>query len=511
MIKFIDPQLKSDDVATEVHYLVEDLRDLDGMNQIRFEPISDINGVAEVRVGVQFEAHPELLASILRRLRDRLYYAPIETAFTFQLGEMALHIETHQAEDLVGLMAIAQSGLLFSPERDYLAEAETYSRTQGELSPTELDNLNLLRQRLDLSVDEATVLNARAAGPFQTQADKRRYFEEITSAEFSRLRAMHEGQPFALKDPWPVLQELAENLSLPILEAEAIYQQYQQRYNDDIQIKTTQTTLKTTEDVRLAAEAKAEGDRQKQAHQAQVQRDQYQALCHQALANSLYPSEFDQGRLDQARRLQGLSLDEAIAIEAAVRDQKYGPIESALGVDYTRLRSLLVQQAWQAADLETEAAIFKALNLDMQPVTAATVERLLPTDLATIDALWSLHSNRRFGFKAQQQVYRSQQQIQQDEHLRGLDFQQALGWRDQPTWLYRGHRPYYALDFSLEAPPGHLPTWRWCCPSLNHRYDLDSETIIAVMSHLNTCLPLEAVATPVIDQTLIPGEVTSVS
>lgn len=509
-IKFVDSQLKRDGLDTEVHYLIEDLRDLDGMGQVRFNPILETSNGEEVSVGTRFVAHSEVMGAILRRLRDRLYHKPLETQFLCQISDLNLQIQTDRADDLVDLMATAQSGLLFSPERDYLAAAETYSRTQGELSPTELDNLNLLSQRLGLSTERAELLNARAVGPYKTQADKRRHFDDTTAAEFSRLRTMAADQPFASKDPWPVLQELAENLALPIPEAESMYQKHWQSYSDEAKLKTNQNAVKTAEDIRLAAEAKgeAEGDRQQQARE---HLEQYQALCRQTLASSLYPSEFDQGRLDQARRLRGLSIDEALKIEAAVRSELYGSIESAAGVDYSRLRDLLHQQAWQEADMETEAVILKALDRDMQPVTAATVQRLPAVDLDTIDALWSRYSNKRFGFKAQQQVHRSQQQVQQDDRQQWLAFQQALGWREPPSLFYKGYRPYHDLNFSLEAPLGHLPTWRWCCSSLSDRYRLSLDVMVAVIHHLNECMPSTTAPTPAVDPaapTVITGGLT---
>ncbi|PZU99127.1 MAG: hypothetical protein DCF32_18910 [Leptolyngbya sp.] len=498
-IKFVDSQLKRDELDSEVHYLIEDLRDLEGMGQVRFNPILETREGAEVRVGTRFVAPSNVMGTILRRLRDRLYHKPLETWFLCQISDLHLQIQTDRADDLIDLMATAQSGLLFSPERDYLAEAETYSRTQGELSPTELDNLALLRQRLGLSAERAELLNARAVGPYKTQADKRRLFDETTAAEFSRLRQMDADQPFAPKDPWPMLQELAENLALPIPDAEAMYQKHWQRYSDETKRKTEQQTAKASEEARLAAETKAKGDRQKQAQQAREHLEQYLALCRQAMASSLYPSEFDQGRLDQARRLLDLSIDEAIALEATVRNELYGSIESAAGVDYSRLRELLHQQAWQEADMETEAVILKALNRDMQPVTVATVQRLPAVDLATIDALWSRYSNKRFGFKAQQQVHRSQQQVQQDDRQQWLAFQQALGWREPPSLFFQGYRPYHDLNFSLEAPMGHLPTWRWCCPNLSDRYRLSLDVMAAVIHHLNECMPLTTAPTPAVD------------
>ena len=486
-------------MTTEVRYLVEDLRDLEGMTQIRYEPYIDVRDLAEAQVGIKFEAKSTQVGAILRRLRDRLYYHPIQTCFLLQIADIRLQIQTHRSDDLVGLIAMTQSGLLFAPDRDYLAEVETYSRTQGELSPTEMDNLNLLRQNLGLSAQQAEDLNARAAGPYRTQAEKRRHFEEIVQAEFSRLRSHHDGLPIAPKDIWPLLQELAENLGFSTTEAETMYRHHRQRYAEDLSLSKEKAAAQAAEKARLAAEAKAESDRQQQVQQAQDRRDQFTTLCREALANGLYPSEYDQGRLDQARRLRDISLAEAVKIEAAVRDELYGPVASGAGVDYSRLRELLHHQDWLAADLETEAAVLKALNLDMQPVTAETVPLLPSVDLATIDALWSRYSSGRFGFKAQQQVYRHQEQIQRGEDRRWRDFQIDLGWQDLPTWWYRGFKPYSAIDFSLEAPPGHLPTWRWGCPSLGHRYRLSPEFVAAVMAHLNHCMPLETASLAAFD------------
>ncbi|MGB6017065.1 MAG: GUN4 domain-containing protein, partial [Nodosilinea sp.] len=238
-----------------------------------------------------------------------------------------------------------------------------------------------------------------------------------------------------------------------------------------------------------------------QAQQAQQRLNQYREMCRQAMANGLYPSEFDQGRLDQSRLLRDIPIDEAIAIEAQVRDDLYGSVESAAGVDYNRLRSLLHQQTWHEADMETEIVILKALNCDMQPATAATVSRLSPTDVATIDGLWNRYSNGRFGFKAQQQVYQVQSKIQPDDRQRCLAFEQVLGWREASSLFSRGYKPYHDLNFSLEATQGHLPTWRWCCPSLSDRYKIDLEVMAAVIHHLNECMPSEAVAIPALDTT----------
>lgn len=511
LIKIIDCELDDSEVIIQVRYLIEDLRDLRSLNHVRFEPIIERRLDSDIKVGVRFVSSSDKLESILRRLRDRLFYNPLETLLIIQLDEARLQIETHKYEDLVSLIAAGKNGFLFPPESIYLARVETSSRTDNELSPTKLDNLNLLRHRLGLSQEIAEELNSKAAGLYRTKVEKLQCFERVTQAEFSNLYSKHKSDSFSPKDIWPVLHELAENLGLSIPDAKGIYRDYQKQHHRNIEILEQESAEAHARARQEDKEAKAEADRQQQVRQAQEQRDLYKKLCHQALAKGLYPSEFDQGCLDQARRLRGIAPADAVAIEAAVRDELYGGVASAVGVDYTRLRDLLHQQDWAAADLETEAAILKALNVDMQPVTAATVQRLPAVDLATIDGLWSRYSKGRFGFKAQQQVYRSQQQIQQDDRLRGVGFQQMVAWRDPPSIWSRGFRPYYDLDFSLEAPAGHLPTWRWCCPSLSHRYDLRVNVVEAVMDHLNTCMPLEAVPIPTFDQTLAVGGVASAS
>lgn len=515
----LDTTLESNDLATEVHYLIADLRDLEGMENIRFEERHDIRGDEEIRIGIKFEVDIDMLESILRRLHDRLYYSgnahsgrdtnPLETLFLLQINNIKLEIRTHKAEDLIGLWVACQNRILLPAQSDYLAEVETYARTEGGLSPTEEDNLELKRRLFCLLEKEAEQLRIKAAGLYRTKEARRSYFEETTRAEFSRLGSYFDGLPIAHKEIWPVLQELAENLGLPTSEAEVIYQDHRQRYDEVIQLKEEQKAAKADEDARLAAEA----EHQKQVQQAQLNLNQYRSLCHQTMANALYPSEFDQGRLAQLRLLLAISREEASTIEAAVRDQLYGGVESAAGVDvdYTRLRGLLHQQAWLAADLETEAVMLKALNRDMQPVTAATVQSLPSVDLATIDALWSRYSNGRFGFKAQQQVHRGQQQIQADDHKRWVVFEETLGWRKPSSWFYRGFQPYHDLTFSLEAPPGHLPTWRWCCVSLGHRYSISPQVMEAVMAYLNESIPPESAVITALEPTLAAGDVNRAS
>ncbi|NJL45307.1 MAG: GUN4 domain-containing protein [Leptolyngbyaceae cyanobacterium SM2_3_12] len=294
------------------------------------------------------------------------------------------------------------------------------------------------------------------------------------------------GRQFPLsEDTWEVLKELAENLSLPLDQATAIYQEHLHK----IQAEATA--------IRQQAEVAAASSRQQQVeiqeHQDQIDRqqqlDQYRETFRQTILTQLYPLAYDQGRLEQARVLLEISPAEASHIEAAVRGELYGQIQSAIGIDYTRLRQLLWDRSWQEADQETENVLLKALGQNLQPLGREAIGQLPCTDLATIDQLWSRYSEGQFGFRAQQQIYH---QVNQQP----ADFCRLLGWRGNPLSPSRGILPYKNLQFNLSAPPGHLPTWRWGCPSLDSGYEISDALVEGFFMHLAKCMPLETVVMP---------------
>jgi hypothetical protein len=70
-------------------------------------------------------------------------------------------------------------------------------------------------------------------------------------------------------------------------------------------------------------------------------------------------------------------------------------------------------------------------------------------DLGTLDWAWQTYSHGRFGLRVQRGVW---QEVGGDYTA----FCDRVGWRDRENWLY-----YDEVDFSLEAPPGHLPIFAW--------------------------------------------------
>ncbi|MFB2973831.1 GUN4 domain-containing protein [Aerosakkonema sp. BLCC-F183] len=120
--------------------------------------------------------------------------------------------------------------------------------------------------------------------------------------------------------------------------------------------------------------------------------------------------------------------------------------ESKLGVDYTYLRELLAAGKWKEADLETKAVILQASGRNKEAsLQLKDIKKIGCSDIRMINQLWLEFSNGRFGFSVQKQIFLS---------LNGSwpDFGDRVGWVANGAWLR-----YDRLNFSLDAPSGHLP------------------------------------------------------
>jgi hypothetical protein len=473
LIKFVEPDLKPEEIETETQYLQEDLLDLSGMEHTRFEFLRANRHQVQVREGLRFETSPERVRPILRRLCARLDHTPQETLILIYSGQVRLQIQTHRAEELASIVASAEA--LLPPDSIFLAKAETYVRTRGELSPAEEANLDLLARQLGLTSEEAAALQAEAMGPFKTLADKQQRFSEILAIELA-----HDYPPS--QETQQVLYEFAENLRLPQLEADRLYHQYLQKIQIDVEAQRQKQQAEAEAAQQKAAESQQQ-ERNQQAQAEQEQRvDQYRDMFRSAIKNSFYPLAFDQGRLEQTRQIWGISDDVVRQIEEEIRSELFGSIQSSVDQDYSRLRQLLWSQSWQAADLETESVILKAFSKDMEPLDRDAAMRLPCLDLLTLDQLWSRYSNGKFGFQAQYQIF------QQDADRRPQDFQQMIAWRNGSLNFQGELKPYKSLTFNLSAPGGHLPSWRWCCSSLEGGYDVSDSIIEGFFLHLEKCL-----------------------
>lgn len=125
------------------------------------------------------------------------------------------------------------------------------------------------------------------------------------------------------------------------------------------------------------------------------------------------------------------------------------PLQSSLSVDYTQLQKLLAQQDFQAADKLTTEKLCELAGTDAVTrkwIYFTEVEQLPSIDLHTIDALWRLHSEGKFGFSVQRDMWLGM----------GKNWDKLwvkLGWKNGNNWTrYPG-----SFTWDLTAPQGHLP------------------------------------------------------
>ncbi len=126
-------------------------------------------------------------------------------------------------------------------------------------------------------------------------------------------------------------------------------------------------------------------------------------------------------------------------------------LSSAVGIDYSRLRDLLAADKWQEADGETEAVMLQILRRESKEgLSKQEMEKFPCTDIRTMDSLWVKYSNGRFGFSVQKQIWHSVGG--KGDYATYCRFVERVGWRVSGDWL-----SCFDLNFTLDAPPGHLP------------------------------------------------------
>jgi hypothetical protein len=128
-----------------------------------------------------------------------------------------------------------------------------------------------------------------------------------------------------------------------------------------------------------------------------------------------------------------------------------GPValESDKNIDYKPLaRSLLNQDFFQADRLTLEKLCELAGEAARKRkwLYFSEVDKFPVTDLHTIDRLWFVHSEGRFGFSVQRQIWLAQ----------GQDFSKLwskIGWKTEKNWTRYPHE----FIWNASAPRGHLP------------------------------------------------------
>ena len=162
-----------------------------------------------------------------------------------------------------------------------------------------------------------------------------------------------------------------------------------------------------------------------------------------------------QGQVDNlalGKAYQALYLDANPAIQDFLANnfpQGVVPLKSEQNIDYQLLQQLLAQQDFQGADVVTLQKLCElagAAAVERKWVYFTEVENFSITDLLTLDRLWLMHSQGKFGFSVQRRIWLSV----------GKDFAKLwnkIGWKSENTWTR------YPKEFTwdLTAPDGHLP------------------------------------------------------
>ncbi|MDA0865091.1 MAG: GUN4 domain-containing protein [Cyanobacteria bacterium] len=479
VVQWVDAALDVHDRDGEVRLLGDRLQKLGMLPAARITYLKETADTQHC-LGLQVTiTEPEQIRVCLRLLYDRLLESPLECRLQILLRAVRLQLQTRNGEDLLVLPNAIET--LLPARQIFQARAEAYALQGGEHSPVEKTNLELLRYRLNLPQEEADYLISRALGPYLDRQAKLRKYREVLTAELDR------GNPLS-EATWAELRTLYQSLGLTPADASAIDEENITRF----QLDTTQVQ---------APESKEPGENSGGASELPPTApmapppplpplpdysDRYRQEFAEAIAHTLYPSEFDRGRLEQARRLWELAPDSVQVMEQDITAERYGPIDSAQGVDYRRLRQLLWSGQWEMADQETERLLLTALSPDMGPLDSETLVQLPCLDLHTLDALWRRYSQDRFGFKAQYLVY-CQVQQRADEFLQTVAWQQGISIANVNVLTRR--KAYRDLQFDLAAPVGHLPSWRWGCEALEQEYAVSEGLVDALFAHVEKCMP----------------------
>ena len=118
-------------------------------------------------------------------------------------------------------------------------------------------------------------------------------------------------------------------------------------------------------------------------------------------------------------------------------------------INYDELQLKLLEQKFEDADRLTSSYLRKlAGNLSEKRgyIFYSEVNNISSTDLVTIDRLWKIYSNGKFGFSIQAKI------------LKSVDKKYELLW-PKIGWKKDGYWTRYPNSFiwSLSAPEGHMP------------------------------------------------------
>ncbi|NER24267.1 MAG: hypothetical protein F6J86_16665 [Symploca sp. SIO1B1] len=125
------------------------------------------------------------------------------------------------------------------------------------------------------------------------------------------------------------------------------------------------------------------------------------------------------------------------------------PLRSEAAIDYSKLQQMLLQQDFLVADritLEKLCELAGGTAVERKWLYFSEVDSFPITDLQTINSLWLVHSQGKFGFSVQRELWLSL----------GKNWDKLwpkIGWKKENNWT----RYPNEFTWDLSAPLGHLP------------------------------------------------------
>jgi len=158
-------------------------------------------------------------------------------------------------------------------------------------------------------------------------------------------------------------------------------------------------------------------------------------------------------------------------------------LNSARGVDYTRLRDLLAAGKWKEADLETVKVMLKATRREKEHYfTRESIDNFPCDDLRTIDQLWVEYSQGHFGFSVQKKIWLEVGGKDDNKAIGKLGY--YVGWRDERWHIWWR---YEDLTFNMQAPSGHLPGYLAVASFVLVEGGRDRDLLMGLLSRIENC------------------------
>ena len=160
----------------------------------------------------------------------------------------------------------------------------------------------------------------------------------------------------------------------------------------------------------------------------------------------------------------------AIAEQLAALTERVTDLEAKLMLipdieRYNKLQKFLMAGQFKEADLETTNIILETVAMKRDDLAPEVMTKFPCNVLFVIDRLWRIHSQDRFGFSIQLEIYEkgggSLDTLRtQDRKVMGL-FATEVGWLVEGELRFDA---YDEWDFSLNAPRGGFPAIWWRSP-----------------------------------------------